>query len=120
MPVKRANPDRVAFLREALAGIPCRIRPQFGCVACFAEDRMFAGVNGSDVYLRIDGAARTVLERRYPGVRTFEPLPGRRMNDYVVLPPEALADPAALVRLLEEAFTAAMALPPKAGRRPAR
>ena len=120
MPVKHADPERVAFLKEVLAGIPCRIRPQFGCVACFAEDRMFAGVNGGDVYLRIGGDARAELSRRVPGVRTFEPLPGRRMNDYVVLPSEALADPKALGRLLEDAYAAALSLPPKPARRTSR
>jgi TfoX/Sxy family transcriptional regulator of competence genes len=118
--MKHADPERVVFLKETLAGIPCRIRPQFGCVACFAGDRMFAGVNGEDVYLRIGGEEREALAMQYPAVRTFEPLPGRRMNDYVVLPPEALADPTALGRLLERAFTAALALPPKADRRRAR
>jgi TfoX/Sxy family transcriptional regulator of competence genes len=110
---KNSTPERVALLEDALVGIPCRGKSMFGCRAYFAADYMFTGVRGDDVYLRAAGAERDALVARYPGLRPFEPLPGRFMKDYVVLPEEAIGDRAEFVRILERAFGAAMALPPK-------
>jgi TfoX/Sxy family transcriptional regulator of competence genes len=113
---KKPSVEEGKRLEEALRGIPCRSRPMFGCPAWFADDRMFAGVYGDDLFVRTSPADREDLLARYPGSRAFEPMPGRRMKDYLVLPEEARADREILVRILERSFETAKALPPKAGK----
>ena len=115
---KNSTPERVAFLEEALVGIPCRGKSMFGCRVYFAAEYMFTGVRGDDLFLRSTGEDRDALATRYPGLRPFEPMPGRFMKDYVVLPDEALSDRAEFVRILERAFGATMALPPKPAKPP--
>ncbi|HKA87376.1 MAG TPA: TfoX/Sxy family protein [Haliangiales bacterium] len=60
-------------------------RPMFGHTAAFANGNMFMGTFGEDVILRLDEAARAELLRQR-GTSIFEPMKGRPMREYVVVP----------------------------------
>jgi len=60
-------------------------RPMFGHTAAFANGHMFMGTFGEEVILRLDEGARTELLRQ-PGTSIFEPMKGRPMREYVVVP----------------------------------
>jgi TfoX/Sxy family transcriptional regulator of competence genes len=60
-------------------------RPMFGHTAAFANGHMFMGTFGEDLILRLDEGARAELLRQ-PGTSIFEPMKGRPMREYVVVP----------------------------------
>jgi TfoX/Sxy family transcriptional regulator of competence genes len=60
------------------------IRPMFGQLAAFVRGNMFMGIFGEDVFVRLPEPHRDELVRA--GGRPFEPMAGRPMKEYVVLP----------------------------------
>lgn len=89
----------------------------FGYPAAFANGHLFAGLHQADLMLRLADEARARL-LALPGARHFEPLPGRRMRAYAVVPRSLHADRRALRRWMAQAFADALSLPPKRGARP--
>ncbi|HET8567575.1 MAG TPA: hypothetical protein VFM93_01150 [Candidatus Limnocylindria bacterium] len=84
-------------------------RPVFGYPALLVNGNMFAGTFHDKVIAR--------LAHDPPrGATAFEPMPGRRMKEYVVIPAATVRRPADLRRVLERALAHASALPPKPGR----
>jgi TfoX/Sxy family transcriptional regulator of competence genes len=60
------------------------IRPMFGQVSAFVNGNMFMGIFGEDVFVRLPEDDRESLLSA--GGRPFEPMSGRPMKEYVVLP----------------------------------
>jgi TfoX/Sxy family transcriptional regulator of competence genes len=61
-----------------------KIRPMFGQLAAFVNGNMFMGIFGDDVFVRLpEGDRETLLTA---GGGPFEPMAGRPMREYVVLP----------------------------------
>jgi TfoX/Sxy family transcriptional regulator of competence genes len=87
-------------------------RRMFGCPVALANGHMFAGVLQDIVFVRLPPAERAALEAEH-GVRHFEPMPGRPMTAYAVLPDAVVEDEAELARLLAGAYRMAAATPPK-------
>ena len=86
-------------------------RKMFGFPAGFVGGNMFAGTFGESVVVKLPEAERArALDQ---GASTFEPMPGRAMREYVVVPPTALADEAQLRGWVRRAFDYVAALPAK-------
>ncbi|HXK24802.1 MAG TPA: TfoX/Sxy family protein [Myxococcota bacterium] len=94
-----ALPDDPRIERRAMFGFPC----------AFTGGHLFSGLHQADILVRLDEPDREKLLSQ-PGARVFEPMAGRPMREYVLVPPALHADPRALrgwiARALE--FTAAM------------
>lgn len=60
-------------------------RPMFGNRAAFVNGNMFVALFGDRVAIRLPEEAREELAQ-VPGADSFEPMPGRAMKEYVVLP----------------------------------
>lgn len=92
-------------------------RKMFGYPAAFVNGNMVTGLHGSSWFVRLpEDAAAELLALE--GAGPFEPMPGRPMNGYVVLPATLVGDDAALERWLGRALDHGRSLPPKgAGRR---
>ncbi|HEX3081729.1 MAG TPA: TfoX/Sxy family protein [Candidatus Saccharimonadia bacterium] len=90
------------------------VRPMFGHLAAFGADngQMTAGVYGTEVNLRLSEADRAELMATYDA-KLFEPLPGRPMREYVVVPEEVQADEKLLEHWLQRAIDYTSGLPPK-------
>jgi TfoX/Sxy family transcriptional regulator of competence genes len=88
------------------------VRTMFGFPAAFAEGRLFAGLHQDDLMLRLGDAERAQL-LALPGASSFEPIPGRRMREYAVVPPGMHADRRVLRRWMAKALAHATSLPPK-------
>ncbi len=87
----------------------------FGCPALLHASTMFFGVHATGLLVRLDADAADELLHR--GGRPFEPVPGRPMTGFFLLPPD-LPDPAGWVA---RAYEHVRSLPPKAvSARPAR
>lgn len=67
-------------------------RPMFGQLAGFVNGHMFTGIYGDSIFVRPSDAERTTLVTTH-GARVFEPMAGRPMKDYLVLPDAWLHDP---------------------------
>jgi TfoX/Sxy family transcriptional regulator of competence genes len=96
-----------------LASVPdATERPMFGQPAAFLSGNLFFGVYGGSVFVRLgekDGADAA----RELRTSLFEPMPGRPMRGYVVLPRSVLEDQAAAVRWVRKAAQFVRTLPPK-------
>ena len=87
-------------------------RKMFSYPAGFANGQMFASLFGDSFILRLPEAARAVFIQQHDS-RLFEPMPGRPMREYVVVPPALLQDGRQFDDWLAKAVTYAQSLPPK-------
>ena len=86
MKVPRADEKSKEFFRAVLPKDPrITVRPMFGNVSGFVNGNMFAGVFGDDLFVRLSEEKHDEL-LGYKGARLLEPMKGRPMRDYVVLP----------------------------------
>jgi TfoX/Sxy family transcriptional regulator of competence genes len=103
----RALPDDPEVQRRSMFGYPC----------AFVSGNMFCGLHEERLFVRLGESERRRLLRE-PGACPFEPMPGRRMTEYVVVP-----DPLGnrnLAKWLSAALRYAASLPPKPQRRRAK
>ena len=66
-------------------------RKMFGYPAAFANGNLFIGLHQDDFIMRLSEEDRARFTAQY-GERTFEPMKGRPMREYVRLPEELLTD----------------------------
>jgi TfoX/Sxy family transcriptional regulator of competence genes len=90
-------------------------RKMFGYPAAFANAHMFAGLFEDKMIVRLDESDRAAL--RSQGGVPFEPMPGRPMREYLVVPTAVAADAWARRAWCDKAYAYAVSLPPKAKRR---
>jgi TfoX/Sxy family transcriptional regulator of competence genes len=74
---------------------------------------MFTGLHQENMMLRLSEKDRAEL-LAVKGAAPFEPMPGRAMKEYVVVPQTMLKKPAELKQWLARSFAYASSLPPKA------
>lgn len=84
----------------------------FGYPAAFVNGNMATGLHQEQVIVRLPAAERKALLAK-PGARTFEPMPGRPMVEYIVVPPNLVVKAAALHGWIVKAVAYARSLPPK-------
>jgi hypothetical protein len=85
-------------------------RKMFGYPAIFVQGNMCAGLFGDGMFARLSPGDRATLPG---GGVMFEPMPGRPMKDYALVPDDVLADEAALSEVLAKAVAFTASLPPK-------
>ncbi|MDD1679063.1 MAG: TfoX/Sxy family protein [Methanomicrobiales archaeon] len=83
---KKAPEELVAFLTDAVKDIDCEYRSMFGYPAYFINGNMFLGAFQDLLFLRLSENDRERIIKLQPDVKPFEPMPGRVMKEYVVLP----------------------------------
>ena len=108
---KPAEAAKTAFdaLVPTYAGVSTR--PMFGNQAAFVNGNMFAGLFGDRLFVRLSDADGATLMRE--GGSDFEPMPGRAMKGYTVVPEGWMADTEGSARWVEAAFRFTVALPIK-------
>jgi TfoX/Sxy family transcriptional regulator of competence genes len=105
--------ERTQTFQEALQSWPAvEIRRMFGCPCAFVNGQMFAVFHQQGLALKLSEEDRGALLEQ-EGAKPFEPMPGRRMREYVVVPPAVENVQAELQAWLEKAFAYARSLPPK-------
>lgn len=93
------------------------LKKVFGQPAAFVNGNMCLGAFGSDVFLRLSEPDQK-LAKKLPGTHPFEPMPGRAMKGYLVLPPNVLDDPKQAATWVERSVKWTAGLPPKAKKSP--
>ena len=116
MKLPRPSAEATRLFRDLLPAAPGVVaRKMFGQPAAFVHGHLFFGVFGGNVFVRLSEGDRTKVER-IPGVVPFEPMPGRPMREYRVLPRSLLARPAEARQWVGRSLEFARGLPPKTGR----
>jgi|SRR5579859_2051560 len=109
----KAPPELVAFFERVSAGMPmAETRKMFGYPAAFANGQMFMSLFGDSFILRLPEAERAAFIQQQ-GTHLFEPMPGKPMKEYVVVPPALLKAGRPLDEWLGKAVAYAQSLPPK-------
>jgi TfoX/Sxy family transcriptional regulator of competence genes len=110
---RKSSPELVRAFDSALPQSSLvERRKMFGYSAAFVHGNLFAGLHQEDVLVRLPEVERQALLSR--GGRNFEPMPGRVMKNYLLLP-EA-SDGRTLSLWLRKAFDHTSQLPAKGTR----
>ena len=89
---KKAPAELVDFIMEKMKDKNCDYKKMFGYPAYFFNGNMFVGVHGDKLFLRLSDADTAEIMKGYKDVFAFEPMPGRAMKGYVVLPKSVYSD----------------------------
>ncbi|MCI4372045.1 MAG: TfoX/Sxy family protein [Thermoplasmata archaeon] len=95
------------------------VKSMFGQPAAFANGHMFFGVFGEQVFVRLSEKDRASADA-IPGFVPFEPMPGRAMKEYRVLPSSIRASPSASRKWVARSQEYAASLAPKKAKPPKR
>jgi TfoX/Sxy family transcriptional regulator of competence genes len=112
-----------AHIESLMQGVDCEKRPMFGYPAYFISKNMFAGLFQDKVFLRLSPEQVSNLRRVYPSLSALEPMPGRPMKDYFVIPESLYRDESRFRKIAAEAAEYTRTLAPKkksAGKKPGR
>jgi TfoX/Sxy family transcriptional regulator of competence genes len=109
---KKAPAGLIETFEAVRPGPPAVHKYMFGYPCCFVNGNMFMGLHEDHMVLRLGDDERARL-LAMEGAQPFEPMPGRPMKEYVVLPAALLADRTALREWVGTAMAHAAALPPK-------
>jgi TfoX/Sxy family transcriptional regulator of competence genes len=99
----RLVPDAPGVERRRMFGYPC----------AFVNGNMFMGLFEESLFLRLPEDARAAFLKS-PGAAVFEPMSGRKMREYVIVPTELIATPACLPKWVDSSLAYAGSLPAKA------
>lgn len=120
MKFPRPEPSTVALFERLIPVDPqVERRTLFGQPTAFAGGRMFLGVFGAALFVRTEPSRRESAPADR-GVLPFEPMPGRAMSEYVVLPEAIRGDEAHAAQWVARALAAALRAGPRAPKRPPR
>ncbi len=109
---RKPSPELIHAFEAVIPGPPAVQRQMFGFPAAFVNGNMFMGLHQEDMILRLPEDCRTEL-LKVSGARVFEPMPGRPMHEYIVVPPSILADRYRLASWAEKARDYGLTLKPK-------
>ena len=88
-------------------------RKMFGYPAAYVNGYLFAGLFENSLVLKLPAESRSEL-LKLPGAARFEPIPGRTMGEFVVVPQSVVKNHAQLKPWLELAYEYVKSFPPKA------
>ena len=114
MPDHSKSPPELVERFEAITReIPGAERRQmFGYPALFVGGYHVSGLHQATWVVRLAESDRAEL-LAIPGAKAFEPMPGRAMGGYAVLPPQITADDDAVRSWVDRAIEYGRGLPPK-------
>ncbi len=110
---KPAPTEAVAAFETSTSGLPgAEPRKMFGYSCAFAKGNMFVGLHEAGMILRLPEEQREEF-LRLKGSKQFEPIPGRVMREYVLVPKVLLDSPERLRAWVEKSLTYVSSLPAK-------
>jgi TfoX/Sxy family transcriptional regulator of competence genes len=106
------------LIDQIMEAVECEKRPMFGYPAFFINKNMSAGLFQDKLFLRLSPAQVTSLKKIYPTLSNLEPVPGRPMKDYYVVPEKLYTDPKKMASVVEETTAYCRSLPEKVKKPP--
>ena len=92
------------------------VRPMFGHIAAFVNGNMFAGTFGKEIFVKLSDEESSLLMKE-KGAFHFEPMKGRPMKDYVVMPATLAGNKPTARRWVQKSFAWVSSMPSKKGKR---
>ena len=100
---------------EGISGI--EKRQMFGCSCYFFDGKLFTGLHEETWILRLNEQDRIEMFTKHD-TTSFEPMKGRIMKEYILLPKEVLKTPEALVSWIQRSLAYVGSLPEKKLKKP--
>ncbi len=110
---KKAPDELVDFLARRTAKLNCDFRKMFGYPAYFVNGNMFTGIHGDKLFIRLSESEIKKLTEMNLAATPFEPVHGRSMKGYVVVPQFFYSNEKLFDEWLKKSFKYASSLPPK-------
>lgn len=110
---EKPSAELVNLLATAMEEFTAPKKMMFGSPVYTVGGNMFTGVHQRVIFLRLAPADQAALTRAYPEAGPFEPMPGRRMKDYLVLPEALYREAENLDEWLNRGYQLVASLPPK-------
>jgi TfoX/Sxy family transcriptional regulator of competence genes len=110
---EKMSQETAEKLARLVKGFDCQKKPMFGHEVYWVNGNMFAGVFQSDIWIRLSRDDQADFFEAYEDAELFEPMAGRPMKDYVVLPGTVLADEESVQLWLGKAYGYTATLPVK-------
>jgi TfoX/Sxy family transcriptional regulator of competence genes len=85
----------------------------FGCPAYFVNNNMFTGAFQDSIFLRLSEEDRNKLSESYDEAEPFEPMQGRVMREYMVVPETIYNDSEEFYSWLKLSYDYASKIPSK-------
>ena len=114
---KKPSPELGKLLEAALLGFTCDRRMMFGAPVFMINRNMFAGVHEDHIFIRLPEADRKDIMKKFPDAKPFEPLKGRIMKEYIVVPSGLYENKGTFREWLKKGHAFAVSLPMKASKR---
>jgi len=115
--IPHSSKESEALLRSLLpAGKEISVRPMFGNLAAFVGGNMSVGLYGDDLFVRLSDSDRAELLEN-EGATVFEPMKGRQMKEYIVVPRSWKRDPAKIKPWVTKSLEWSGGLPAKKAKR---
>lgn len=109
---KKASEELTHLLEGAVADLDVEFRKMFGSPVYFVRGNMFVGVHQDSIMLRLGPDDQETLFAEHDEAVPFEPM-GRRMKEYVLLPPSVYDDDEQMQKWLDISYTYVLSLPVK-------
>jgi len=110
---KRPSEKMIEFFDAILpGGSKVERKKMFGCPVGFINGNMFMGLHNDRIILRLGENEREGFIREY-NAEIFEPMPGRKMREYVVIPENLLTNISSLKTWCEKSYEYTSKLKPK-------
>ena len=110
---KKAPAELVDFIMEKMKDKTCDYKKMFGYPAYFFNGNMFVGIHGDKLFLRLSDSDIASITKDCKDVTAFEPMSGRAMKGYVVLPKSVYSDDKLFGEWLDKSIRYISLLPPK-------
>jgi len=115
--IPHSSKESEALLRSLLpARKEISVRPMFGNLAAFVGGNMSIGLYGEDLFVRLSDSDRAELLEN-EGAAVFEPMKGRQMKEYVVVPRSWKREPAKIKPWVTRSVEWSSKLPAKKAKR---
>jgi TfoX/Sxy family transcriptional regulator of competence genes len=109
----KAPEELKKLLEDVMENIDCEKRPMFGYPAYFINRNMFAGLFQDQLFVRLSADQLTSYLKKYPSIRNLEPMAGRPMKNYYVLPRDLYLNPKSFKEAMKASAEYTQRLPAK-------
>jgi TfoX/Sxy family transcriptional regulator of competence genes len=110
---EKMSQDTAKRLEALVQPFACQKKPMFGYDVYWINGNMFTGVFQSSIFFRLSPQDQKEFLEKYENSRQFEPMEGRLMKEYIVVPESVLEDKGAVGEWMKRSFEYTLSLPEK-------
>lgn len=110
---EKMSQEAAARLASIVKPFACQKKPMFGHEVYWVNGNMFTGVFQDSIFFRLSANDQAEFLGKYNGAKQFEPMAGRPMKDYVVVPESVLGDKKLVDEWMSRSYAFTASLPAK-------